>query len=165
MTSQQFRFPSPLGDEVLKPKNAQNLIALVYGKGFRPLSGMRYLNPESVQACGSVSRLSFPSPLGDEVLKPNGTPEQQEEQRKSFRPLSGMRYLNLGALRGNGITAQGSFRPLSGMRYLNRGYRRTEQDRFNAEFPSPLGDEVLKPAKAGSSFSEVESRVSVPSRG
>ena len=38
-----------------------------------------------------------------------------------------------------------SFRPLSGMRYLNLKTQREREKRAAQMFPSPLGDEVLKP--------------------
>ena len=42
--SQSDGFPSPLGDEVLKPINHEGLKGITEGERFRPLSGMRYLN-------------------------------------------------------------------------------------------------------------------------
>ena len=61
-------FPSPLGDEVLKPENLKGITE----------SELR----------------EFPSPLGDEVLKPQYL-NRARQQLYSFRPLSGMRCLNL----------------------------------------------------------------------
>ena len=63
-------FPSPLGDEVLKPFAKTFCISLMAIRCFRPLSGMRCLNHHQ------------PKIFDD------------EETKKSFRPLSGMRYLN-----------------------------------------------------------------------
>ena len=66
-----YMFPSPLGDEVLKPGYIKD------GKrGDQPM---------------------FPSPFGDEVLKPFAKfcPSLFDNNKISFRPLSGMRCLNL----------------------------------------------------------------------
>ena len=87
------KFPSPLGDEVLKPQYLNRARQQLYS--FRPLSGMRCLNlrPYQVEAVESVFR--FPSPLGDEVLKPYQLKGIHQRNERSFRPLSGMRCLNL----------------------------------------------------------------------
>ena len=88
------KFPSPLGDEVLKPQYLNRARQQLYS--FRPLSGMRCLNLGVPAAKVLVQFEKFPSPLGDEVLKPvaYGTPKSKVA-RESFRPLSGMRCLNL----------------------------------------------------------------------
>ena len=66
-----FKFPSPLGDEVLKPF-AKFCPSLFDNNkiSFRPLSGMRCLNHAIAYADSSSTEYEFPSPLGDEVLKP-----------------------------------------------------------------------------------------------
>ena len=42
-------FPSPLGDEVLKPSSGISQKGRTYGSGFRPLSGMRCLNLATIE--------------------------------------------------------------------------------------------------------------------
>ena len=65
-------------------------------KGFRPLSGMRCLNRlKNEKEVMELLGLKFPSPLGDEVLKPPAKGSTNTTSRSSFRPLSGMRCLNL----------------------------------------------------------------------
>ena len=68
----QPMFPSPFGDEVLKPF-AKFCPSLFDNNkiSFRPLSGMRCLNLDLDFATIPNSHLLFPSPLGDEVLKPD----------------------------------------------------------------------------------------------
>ena len=63
------KFPSPLGDEVLKPLQRLHFVSILHIR-FRPLSGMRCLNLFD-NADGSKKVKMFPSPLGDEVLKPD----------------------------------------------------------------------------------------------
>ena len=63
-------FPSPLGDEVLKPRKESGKDGSQLYVCFRPLSGMRCLNREGVATLYKVTTKKFPSPLGDEVLKP-----------------------------------------------------------------------------------------------
>ena len=90
---------------------------------FRPLSGMRCLNLLLSTLILILLRLQFPSPLGDEVLKPTV-----------------LRY------RAAGYDSC-SFRPLSGMRCLNQAATNLIALIFGKGFPSPLGDEVLKPLR------------------
>ena len=80
----------------------------------------------------------FPSPLGDEVLKPPQKDQWPWHPWERFRPLSGMRYLNHAILE-----------------WCRREY----------EFPSPLGDEVLKPILIYRHLFPKKVGVSVPSRG
>ena len=90
---ERIKFPSPLGDEVLKP-----MIKIIV----------------------TEYKATFPSPLGDEVLKPHTLRYLSNGYQKCFRPLSGMRCLNQSA------------QNLVALVY--------------GKFPSPLGDEVLKPS-------------------
>ena len=64
-------FPSPLGDEVLKPRRSCKSSERNKGLFPSPL-GDEVLKPIMLSAAISVgSQLLFPSPLGDEVLKPS----------------------------------------------------------------------------------------------
>ena len=62
-------------------------------------------------------------------------------------------------------TSTASFRPLSGMRYLNLGCSLDDIIGKPVKFPSPLGDEVLKPLVENVSYKDQYNPVSVPSRG
>ena len=62
-------------------------------------------------------------------------------------------------------TSTASFRPLSGMRYLNLGCSLHPKSNKLDPFPSPLGDEVLKPLVENVSYKDQYNPVSVPSRG
>ena len=114
------KFPSPLGDEVLKPLQRLHFVSILHIR-FRPLSGMRCLNLFD-NADGSKKVKMFPSPLGDEVLKPWYTAIYQAKQtlRKFPSPL-GDEVLKPRVILIIYTSEMISFRPLSGMRCLNRG--------------------------------------------
>ena len=89
----------------------------------------------------------FPSPLGDEVLKPGYIKDGKRGDQPMFPSPLGDEVLKPFAkfcpslFDNNKI----SFRPLSGMRCLNHAIAYADSSSTEYEFPSPLGDEVLKP--------------------
>ena len=93
LNRQIAEFPSPLGDEVLKPRKRRRVRQP--RKLFPSPLGDEVLKPWEWNSVNS-GFVRFPSPLGDEVLKPRRNPCGTLFYSERFRPLSGMRYLNQG---------------------------------------------------------------------
>ena len=86
-------FPSPLGDEVLKP-TPRSARSRRQADGFPSPLGDEVLKPLYLDLVELSDFVAFPSPLGDEVLKPYMDMDGTLLDLYGFRPLSGMRCLN-----------------------------------------------------------------------